>query len=432
MKTFNGKMDRIAVIGLGYVGLPLSLLLARKYKVIGFDTDVSKLNKIKKGINPITEPGLDELFSDKDILKNLQITENPEKLKESRVKIITVGTPYEPATNYIDYSQLTGALELLENNINLGDIVILKSTVPPGTTSNLVKKGIENMGFTVPRDVGVAFSPERMVEGQAVKDFTSLPKIIGATDPETSSIVSEIIGSLGGDVLQVSSPETAEMVKMVDNYSRFVFLGLTNEIALISERIGVDVLELLRAAKHEYPRNAGLMVPGPGVGGSCLNKDPFILKAHLRKLDLNLKMVDAATAVNRSVPLHIADIVRNFSKGRKKVLIAGVAFKGDTDDVRFTPTFEIKKKLESLGFHVTLSDPYVSSLKEKIEKNIYDALNKEEILLIITDHSEYKELNLEKMKARMADNPLIIDTRGFVPREDALMSGFEYHGYGRL
>ena len=154
---------------------------------------------------------------------------------------------------------------------------ILKSTVPPGTTNNIVSNKIRSFGFSVPEQIWIAFSPERMIEGQALKDFTSLPKIIGASDVETSSLVAEIIGSLGGPVLQVSSIETAAMVTMVDNYSRFVFLGLTNEIALVSEKIGVDVLELISAAKYEYPRNAGLMVPGPGVGGSCLNKDPFII-----------------------------------------------------------------------------------------------------------------------------------------------------------
>lgn len=432
MKQFDPNVDRIAVIGLGYVGLPLSLLLAQRFLVIGFDTDKEKVRKIKRGENPITEPGVDELLTNEDIIHNLEFTDEVKKLRTSKVKVITVGTPYDSGTDYIDYSQLENAMGLLNGNITEGDILILKSTVPPGTTNEIVRKKIESFGYKVPDQVGIAFSPERMVEGQAVRDFTSLPKVIGASDSETYNITALIIGSLGGEVIQVSNPETAEMVKMVDNYSRFVFLGLTNEIALISEKVGVDVLELLRAAKQGYPRNCGLMLPGPGVGGSCLNKDPFILKAHLRKLDLTLQMVNAATSVNRSIPVHIAEIVSKFANGRKKVTIAGVAFKGDTDDTRYAPSLEIQSALESMGFKVILSDPYVSRDPFVILKDLYYASEGSDILLLLTDHSEYMDIRLETLKSKMSEKPLIIDTRGLISRENAKKFGFEYHGYGRL
>ncbi len=432
MKYFDPLSEKISVIGLGYVGLPLSLLLARKFRVIGFDTDASKIDKLRKGINPITEPGIDDLMSDSSIMDHIELTDNYEDLRGSKIKIITVGTPYDPDTDYIDYSQLNGALDLLHGNIRKGDIIVLKSTVPPGTTNTVVRDRITSYGFRVPEDVGIAFSPERMVEGQAIRDFTTLPKIIGASDPETSGVVSELLGTLGGTVVKVTNPETAEMVKMVDNYSRYVFLGLTNEIALASERIGVDVLELIRAAKQDYPRNAGILLPGPGVGGSCLNKDPFILKADLRKRSLNLRMVDAASDVNRSIPGHIADLVKQFSRGRKKVVIAGVAFKGDTDDIRFTTAFEIAGDLRSKGFEVSLSDPFVNIPDVRINHNLYESSFGSEILVLLTDHGEYKVLDLEKLRSIMADMPLIIDTRGIISREHAIDLGFEYHGYGRL
>lgn len=432
MKSFDSLSEKISVIGLGYVGLPLSLLLARKFQIIGFDTDISKIEKLRKGINPITEPGVDELISNSVIMNHINLSDNPADLKESKIKIITVGTPYDPNNDYIDYSQLSSALDLLKGNLNPGDIVVLKSTVPPGTTNNVVRNRIISYGFRVPEDVGLAFSPERMVEGQAIRDFTSLPKIIGASDPETSAIVTEVIGSLGGPIVQVSSPETAEMVKMVDNYSRYVFLGLTNEIALVSEKVGVDVLELLSAAKQDYPRNAGLMIPGPGVGGSCLNKDPFILKADLRKKSLNLRMVDAAADVNRSIPMHVADLVTRFSNNRRKVVIAGVAFKNDTDDIRYTPTFEVADILKSRQYEITLSDPFVNIPNITIHHNIYKSLIGSEILLLLTDHTEYKELDLRRLKLIMGSRPLIIDTRGIISKDHAVTMDFEYHGFGRL
>lgn len=432
MNKFNFLKEKISVIGLGYVGLPLSLLLARKFTVIGFDNDASKINKLIDGHKTISEPGIDELFLNGTVRSNLSFTNNVRDILDTRVKIITVGTPYDINLDYIDYSQLDVAIDLLKGNIKRGDIVVLKSTVPPGTTNQLLKKRLEIFGFNVPKEVGIAFSPERMVEGQAISDFTSLPKIIGASDPQTSAIVSEIVGSMGGEVIQVSSPETAEMIKMVDNYSRFIFLGLTNEIALICEKIGIDVLELLRAAKQGYPRNAGLMTPGPGVGGSCLNKDPFILNSHLKKMNLELQMVRAASTVNKSIPNHITEIVKNFAKGRKIVTIAGVAFKGDTDDTRFTPTFEIKSILENLGFKVILSDPNVYQTTLDIKKDPYEASRRSDIFLLLTDHSDYREIDLRLLKSIMAEKPLIVDTRGIISREMAVNLGFEYHGYGRL
>lgn len=432
MKTFNFVTDKISVIGLGYVGLPLSLLLAKKFKVIGFDTDADKIEKLRLGINPITEPGVDDLLTDSTVMNHIELSSDSSDLKKSRIKIITVGTPYDPNSDYIDYSQLNSALDLLQGNLKPGDFVVLKSTVPPGTTNTLVRDRIISNGFRIPDDIGIAFSPERMVEGQAIKDFTSLPKIIGASDRETSGILAEVIGSLGGSIVQVSSPETAEMVKMVDNYSRYVFLGLTNEVALISEKVGVDALELIRAAKQDYPRNAGLLLPGPGVGGSCLNKDPFILKADLRKKSLNLRMVDAAADVNRSIPKHIVDLVCQFSDRRKKVVIAGVAFKGDTDDIRFTPTFDIAGNLISLGFEVKLTDPYVKISDVMINQDIYESATGSEVLILLTDHEEYKKIDLKRLRSIMAHFPLIIDCRGIISRDQALEIGFEYHGYGRL
>ncbi|MDS0256811.1 nucleotide sugar dehydrogenase [Thermoplasmatales archaeon AK] len=422
----------ISVIGLGYVGLPLSLLLARKFKVTGFDTDKGKIEKLERGISPITEPGISELLSDPSVLDNVKFSSDPSDLIGTNVKIITVGTPYDPASDYIDYSQLRGALDLLKGKLKPGDIVVLKSTVPPGTTNSVVRSSIESRGFRVPEDIGIAFSPERMVEGQAIKDFTSLPKIIGASDQETLHIVSEILSSLGGSVVQVSNIETAEMAKMVDNYSRYVFLALTNEIALASEIVGVDALELIKAAKHDYPRNAGLLVPGPGVGGSCLNKDPFILRADLRRKSLNLRMVDAAADVNRSIPRHIADLVIRFSKERRKVVIAGVAFKGDTDDARFTPAFEIAGMLENRGYQVRLSDPFVDVPNTVVNHNLYEASSGCDIMLLLADHSEYRRIDLRKLRSAMNNDPLIIDSRGIILRDQATALGFEYHGYGRL
>lgn len=421
---------KIAVIGLGYVGLPLSSLLAIKYNVIGFDVDKLKIRGLLENKLPVDEPDL-EYYLEKSISSNhLIITNEAYKIKEANIKIITVGTPYNNNEMKIDTEQLISALNIVLPYLNNGDVIILKSTVPPGTTNGLVKTIIENGGFAVPENIGLVFAPERMIEGQAIKDFKTLPKIIGATDERSYRIASEVLSSLGGKLIKVSNPETAEMIKMVDNYSRYVFLALTNEIALISERVGVDVLELIEAAKDNYPRNSGLLLPGPGVGGSCLNKDPFILKTEMNKSNLQLKMVNCSEEINNYMPLHVAELVKKYLLPGSMITILGVAFKGDTNDTRFTPCYTIENNLSGSGYNIRLSDPFVKG--EKIISNPYNAVRKSDTIVLLTDHSLYKNLDLYKIKGLMNNKPIIIDCRGLIDRQKAESVGFEYHGVGRL
>lgn len=420
---------RISIIGLGYVGLPLASLLASKHDVVGFDADHEKISRLKNNEIPINEPNLVDHFLAARKSGKLVITDNAKLMVECDVKIITVGTPYDPETDFVDYSQINGALDVIVPNLKKDDVLILKSTVPPGTTMGIVKSRIENAGFDVPKEVGLVFSPERMIEGQAIHDFQTLPKIIGASDERSAKIAGDIMNVLGGRLIFVSTPTTAETIKMVDNYSRFVFLGLTNELALSCEKIGVDVLEVIRAAKLDYPRNAGILFPGPGVGGSCLNKDPFILRGVLKRSGLDLRMIKAAEEVNYSMPDHVVDMISHF-RSAGKVTIFGVAFKGDTDDTRYSPSLKVRTELIMKGYSVSLTDPYVRG--EGILEDMYGASKGSNTILIMTDHSNYKGLDLRQLKRQVKDNPLLIDTRGLIDRKQAEEAGFEYHGLGRL
>ncbi|QRF74997.1 UDP-N-acetyl-D-mannosamine dehydrogenase [Thermoplasmatales archaeon] len=420
---------KLAVIGLGYVGLPLASLLSRDFDVIGFEVDRSKVESINRGKVPINEPGLDEELVKSLKSGRLTITSDPKNLKETTVKIVTVGTPFSLESNNVDYSQLESSLDAILPNLNKKDVIILKSTVPPGTTMGLVRKRIEAVGYRVPESIGLVFSPERMIEGQAMIDFRALPKVVGASDTRSQSIAVEILTKLGGKIITVTDPDTAEMVKMVDNYARFVFLGLTNELALACEKVGVDVLEVIRTAKDDYPRNAGLLVPGPGVGGSCLNKDPFILQAILRGRGLELDIVKSAQRVNSLMPIHVAELVSKY-RHNGNVAILGVAFKGDTDDTRFAPSYAVRSELIRRKYGVRLTDPFVKG--DGINKDLYESCNGASVVVVLTDHSEYKNIDLGRLKELMTENPLIIDGRGYIDRERAVKLGFEYHGLGRL
>lgn len=422
---------KIAIIGLGYVGLPLAALLANKFEVIGFDTDSSKVEKLHARQEILTEPGLKGILDSAIDGGKLKFTTNPSDIKDSDIKIITVGTPYNEVKMDVDYSFIDSATAIVCNNLKKGDVVVLKSTVPVGTTSKRLVKFITANNFKVPEEIGVVFSPERIIEGQAISDYKVLPKIIGASDDRSFEIFSNVAQTLGGKIVRVSNPETAEMVKMTDNYARFAFIAIVNELALICEKLGVDVMEMLKAAKDDYKKNDGLLVPGPGVGGSCLNKDPFILKSNMEREGLKLKMVDAAREVNSSMPEHISELVARFRDNSMTVAIAGVAFKGDTDDTRFSPSFKIKEKLEQNGAKVRLSDPFVKSIGAVIS-DIYEAAEGADVFVLITDHKEYKNIDLKKLKSLMNTNPLIIDARAIIPRTEAESIGFEYHGLGRL
>lgn len=422
---------KIAIIGLGYVGLPLAALLSGKFEVVGFDTDASKVKKLDKREEILTEPGLKEILNKSIDSGKLKFTTTAEDIQDSQVKIITVGTPYDEKKRDVDYSFLDSAIEIVCRHIKKGDVVVLKSTVPVGTTSKRVVKALKANKHKVPEDVGVVFSPERIVEGQAIHDYATLPKIIGASDDRSFEIFSKVAQALGGRIIRVSNPETAEMVKMTDNYARFAFLGVVNELALVCEKVGVDVMEMLRAAKEDYKRNDGLLIPGPGVGGSCLNKDPFILQSNMEKEGLSLHMVDAAKEINSNMPAHVSELVGKFRKGSKIVVVAGVAFKGDTDDTRFTPSFKIKETLEAQGKKVRLSDPFVKSV-DGIISDIYKASKGSDVFVVVTDHQEYKKIDLKKLKSIMNTSPLIIDARALIKRSEAESLGFEYHGLGRL
>ena len=212
-------------------------------------------------------------------------------------------------------------------------------------------------------------------------------------------------------------------------FVRLVFLALTNELALASEKVGVDILELIRAAKDSYPRNSGLLIPGPGVGGSCLNKDPFILASELKKNNFDMKMVKCSQEINNYMPVHVANLVKKYAGTRKSVVILGVSFKENTDDTRFTPCFPIEQLLKEARFEVKLSDPFVKA--ENIVPDLYQASKNSEIIVILTKHDIYNNIDLKQLRKLMKKDSLIIDTRGLIERNDAESMSFEYHGVGR-
>ena len=389
----------------------------------------TKIIRINSGDTPINEPGLHQLLLSLPKAGSLIVTDNPTYIKEAKIKIITVGTPYDENSGIVDYYQLNDSIKILLPNPNHGDVVILKSTVRLGTTMGLVKNLIESGDFTDPQEIGGVFSPELDVEGQAVNDFLMLQNIITASDARSGKIAEELLKTLGGKIIKVSNPEIAETIKMVDNYSRYVFLGLTNELVLVSVKIGVDVLETIGSVKDQYPRSAGLLLLGLGAGGAGLNKDPFILRGVMRRFGMEMQEVKSYETINSRMPLHVVKMVTNFRKSGNVTLL-GVALNCDTDNTRYTPSFKIRDNLVEKTFKVILTDQFVSG--NDVQKDLFESCRGSNILVLLTDHSGYRKIDLQGLRSIIPPNTMIIDSRGLIMREDAIKSGFEYRGFGGL
>jgi UDP-N-acetyl-D-mannosaminuronic acid dehydrogenase len=432
----------LGVIGLGHVGLPLAALLAlRGFKVVGYDVDQERLLKLASGSAGFYERDLEPLLEGAIRSGRISFTSDKSSLRAVDVPIITIGTPWDEQTARPDLSQLNAAIETLGSVLKKEAVVILKSTVAPGTTERMVVPRLEALsGLALGKDFGIVFSPERMIEGQAVSDYEHLPKIIGASDDRSFAVASKVFCALGGKVLRVSSPRAAEMVKMLDNYNRDGSIALVNQFALICMAASVDVLEVIDAAKYDYPRNQGLLIPGGGVGGSCLNKDPWILSHFAQENGIRTPLIPAFRSVNSNMPQEVVALTQKmlarFGLVRSKVVVAGLAFKSGTDDTRFSPGVVVIKQLLRLKCDVTVSDPYVhhiANMEWKITPipNILEAATGSNLVIFMSDHDEYRKLDLKALKERMRAPAGLIDARHVINPKEALSIGFDFEGIGR-
>jgi len=279
-----------------------------------------------------------------------------------------------------------------------------------------------------------------MIEGRAVKDLQTLPKIIGATDDDSFDVASKVLKVLGGTIQRVSNLRTAEMAKMLDNYNRDGSIALINQFALFCEAANVDVLEVIQSVKLGYERNAGILIPGGGVGGSCLNKDPWLLNHFAKEKGIENDLISTIRSRNSSMPLETVRLVKIIASRLKlqkpKILVAGLAFKSDTDDTRFSPAITIAKTLLEEGSRITLSDPEVKSLAEygifeSVTPDIYAAAKGRDIVIFAADHSEYKKIDLVRLRKLMGKRAGIVDSRHVVEPRIAIALGFDFEGIGR-
>jgi UDP-N-acetyl-D-glucosamine dehydrogenase len=363
LDKISNRTTHVAVIGLGYVGLPLATAFAKAgFRVIGVDVNQSKVDAINAGQSYIPD------VADGDLAPHVQsgrlaATSDYNVLHEVDAVFICVPTPYD-AHRAPDLSYIEAASESIRPRLKPGQLIVLQSTTYPGTTEEIVQPILEQSGLKAGEDFYLAFSPERIDPGNKQWSAYNTPKVVGGLTPECTQLATELLRQMGAPVYPVSSTRAAELTKLLENTFRAVNIALVNELALLAERMEIDFWEVVEAAKTK-PFGFMPFHPGPGVGGHCIPIDPYYLSWKAREYDYYAEFIELAGEVNQAMPYHVVDLVSQALSLRRKplrdahVLVLGVAFKPDIDDARNSPAERVIELLLRQGAVVSYHDPYV-------------------------------------------------------------------------
>jgi nucleotide sugar dehydrogenase len=414
----------IVVLGLGYVGLTLSLVLSEEgFFVTGVDSDKSKVDKLRNKKSYVYEKGISKILNDQLGKNFIPTTEIP---NEGDVYIISVGTPVTNNKNRKSPKPILGYIKEISiqvgKKLTPGNLVILRSTVPIGLSRDFIIPLLEKHSqLKCGNDFHLAFAPERTAEGKAISELRELPQIIGGINEESAHAAAALFRELTSTIVRVSSLEAAEMVKLVNNTYRDMVFSYSNYITQISAQYNIDIFEIIRAANQGYPRDK-VPFPSPGVGGPCLTKDPYIFSTAVKESSPpSMSFFEYGRYINENMHKMISDRVKSeiLKIGKKinscKILVCGLAFKGnpETGDVRNSSAVEIYKILEKYTNNIFGHDPI--ALKEDI-KNIgvkpvifEDGIRDADIILFLNNNTFYEKLNISKVVNKMAQNPIIFD-----------------------
>ena len=398
---------KICVIGLGYIGLPTACLFANAgYEVIGVDVNQETIGKLNQGKLPFKEKGLEELFE--NALPNMRFKTRPEA---ADVFLIAVPTPLDKEAKMADLRYVREAAKSISNYIKVDNLVILESTVPPGTCERLILPLLKNKAHMV-------HCPERAIPGNTIHEMIYNDRIIGSNERESGEHAKELYSSFVKGNIYLTDLRTAEMVKVMENTFRDINIALANEFAQIAEESGVNIWAAIELA-NKHPR-VNILKPGPGVGGHCIAIDPwFLIENSVRS-----RIVNLAREINESMPRHVLRLVKELGIGANgTITVLGVAYKGDVDDTRETPALKFIKLAENEGYNVKVHDPLVKKFKYAI-LNLEEAVEDSDCLILITDHEEFKEIIPEDI-SKLMKNRSLIDTRNSLDHERWKKAGFK-------
>jgi UDP-N-acetyl-D-glucosamine dehydrogenase len=412
----------IGVIGIGYVGLPLAVEFAHQgYRVYGVDVNQEKVDLLNKGISYIPDIPTETIAS---LVSEgvLSATTDYSVLKEIDAISICVPTPLRK-TKDPDMSYIIGAADEIARYSHAGQLIVLESTTYPGTTDELIVPTLARNGFEPGRDVFICFSPERIDPGNETYLVKNTPKVIGGVTPDCLEVGRALYSKAIDTVIPVSSTRAAEMVKLLENTFRSVNIGLVNEMAIMCDKLDVNVWEVIEAASTK-PFGFMTFYPGPGLGGHCIPIDPLYLSWKLKALNYNARFIELASEVNSNMPVYVVGKVMDaLNEVRKtvngaEILVLGVAYKRDIDDVRESPALDVIRLLEERGATVSYNDPYVADLHhERIDLTSVEltdeALRASDCVVVVTDHTRYDWDHIANTAA------IIVDSRNALKRVES-------------
>jgi UDP-N-acetyl-D-glucosamine dehydrogenase len=398
------RQARVGIIGLGYVGLPLALLFTdEKFTVTGFDIDQRKVDTLSQGGSYIYRIAKEDIQAAN--AKGFSATSQYAKIEEMDAIIICVPTPlnqyHEP-----DLSFITDTTHAIAPHLQPGQLVILESTTYPGTTEEVMLPILESENF----------SPEREDPGNTTVARRDIPKVVGGLNPQASELAATLYGSIFQRTVPVSSPAAAEMTKLLENIYRCVNIALVNELKMLCLRMGLDIWEVIEAASTK-PFGFHPFYPGPGLGGHCIPVDPFYLSWKAKEWDFHTRFIELAGEINTHMPYHVLASIGSALNGHKKsvngsrVMVLGVAYKKDIDDLRESPALTIIELLQKEGAEVSYNDPYFPFIGKgrkydlQMKRSGLENLSEYDCVVIITDHSDYD------FKKIVREAQLVVDTR---------------------
>ncbi len=417
MEKITDRSLRIAVIGLGYVGLPLAVTFAEAgFCVIGIDVDaqkVQRLNACESTIPDVEHTTLQRLVREEKLVCTTEYV----LLDEIDAVSICVPTPLRK-TGDPDISYILSAVGQIREHLHAGQLIVLESTTYPGTTSEILQPELESTGLQVGKNLFIAFSPERIDPGNTQFDTRNTPKVVGGITPTCTELAAAYYGSIIESVIPVSSAHVAEMTKLLENTFRAVNIGLVNEIAIICQKLNINVWEVIDAASTK-PFGFMRFLPGPGLGGHCIPVDPHYLSWKLRTLNYNARFIQLASEVNSSMPHYVVRKINEALNEQRRspngstILILGVAYKRNVGDIRESPALDIIKDLHHYKAQVLYNDDYVPSLtiggqtltSQPLTSGLLQAAD---CVVLVTDHNYYDVVTI----AREARS--IVDTRNML------------------
>jgi len=434
------RRARLCVVGLGYVGLPTAVFFSEKgFDVLGCDVKEDVVRLVNTGRSPLKDLGIGDRVN--TVVRNGKLSASTDvtgAVRKSDVVLIIVPTPtgrgFEPDLQYI-----VSAGESVRMGLSRGQLVILESTVYPGVTEEVLKPILETSGLKVNKDFGLAYCPERYNPGDSQHTIDKVTRIVGGTNDKWAKVATELYEQVT-NVVRVRDIKTAEMAKIIENTQRDLNVALMNEIAIICERIGIDIMDVINAAATKWNFNA--YYPGAGVGGHCLPKDPWYLVKAAERLGYHAQVITAGRRVNDHMPHHVFELLlkamneANLPIKGSSIVVLGLSYKEDIGDTRNSPALGLIRDIKDMGGIVRSVDPYVDKENARTEfcvdthfLKIDEAANGADAVVIVTAHKAFKSMNLARLRARMR-TPILVDGRRAVDSKKAVGLGFTYRTIG--